>query len=144
MATPEQIEYAKQVGYENGYLRQFDNRQKDRMTIKNTSRDQFIHNTKLSDAWQQGYTKYYQDVHNAQDYVYGTTCIKYPCGTDGPFASFYNASNNASNNTSNNTSNNARYNTRYQAKNNARGKKSKRLSGQKKRRTQKKRSLVRK
>ena len=138
MATPEQIKYANQVGYEHGYLRQFDNRQTGRMTIENTSQYQFKHNKKLSDAWQQGYTKYYQDVHNAQDY--GSNLIKYQHGTDGPFASFYNASNNASNNTSNNT----RYNTRYQARNNARGKKSKRLSGQKKRRTQKKRSLVRK
>jgi hypothetical protein len=134
MATPEQIKYANQVGYEHGYLRQFDNRQTGRMTIENTSQYQFKHNKKLSDAWQQGYTKYYQDVHNAQDY--GSNLIKYQHGTDGPFASFYNASNNASNNT--------RYNTRYQARNNARGKKSKRLSGQKKRRTQKKRSLVRK
>ena len=120
MATPK--EFAKQVGYENGYLRKFDNRQTGRMTIENTSQDQFKNNKELSDAWKQGYTKYYQDVHNAQDY--GSNPIKYPYGTDGPFASFYNASNNT------------KYNTR--------GKKSKRLSGQKKRRTQKKRSLVRK
>jgi len=140
MATPEQIEYAKQVGYEHGYLRSSIGEPSGRMTIENTSQDQFKNNKKLSDAWQQGYTKYYQDIHNAQDYGSALTYIKYPYGTDGPFASFYNASNNASNN----TSNNARYNTRYQARNNARGKKSKRLSGQKKRRTQKKRSLVRK
>ncbi len=42
MATPEQIEYANQVGYEHGYLLKFDNRQTGRMTIENTSQDQFI------------------------------------------------------------------------------------------------------
>jgi hypothetical protein len=111
MATLQQINQAKQVGYENGYLTSRIGKPSGRMTLDTTSQDQFKHNKELSKAWQDGYNKFYQDLANANNedtMSSNQTIIK--VGKDGPFASFY-----------------------------ARGKKSKRR-GQKKRRTQNKKS----
>ena len=112
MATSEQIKYAKQVGYEHGYLNTFKTHQIGRMTLKNTSQEQFKHNKQLSDAWQKGLTKYHQDLQNGVDNPFFIQELE--VGKDGPFSSFYN-----------NTGK-------------GKGKKSKRRGGENKNKTQKK------
>jgi len=111
MATPEQINHAKQVGYEHGYLTSSIGQQSGRMTRENTTQNQFTYNKQLMNAWQDGYNNFYQNLANVrnEDTNMKPTIIK--VGKNGPYASFYNA----------------------------RGKKSKRR-GQKKRRTQDKKS----
>ena len=111
MATLQQINHAKQVGYEYGYLTSSIGQPSGRMTTENTSQNQFKSNKQLMNAWQDGYNNFYQNLANVrnEDTNMNPTIIK--VGKDGPFASFYNA----------------------------RGKKSKRR-GQKKRRTQNKKS----
>lgn len=112
MATLQQINQAKQVGYEHGYLTSSIGQPSGRMTLDTTSQKQFEYNKELSKAWQDGYKNFYQNlanVRNEDTMLSNQTIIK--VGKDGPFASFYNA----------------------------RGKKSKRR-GQKKRRTQNKKS----
>ncbi len=111
MATPQQINHAKQVGYEYGYLTSSIGQPSGRMTRENTSKNQFTSNKQLLNAWQYGYNNFYQNLANARNedtMSSNQTTLK--VGKDGPFASFY-----------------------------ARGKKSKRR-GQKKRRTQNKKS----
>jgi hypothetical protein len=86
MTTPEQINYAKQVGYEHGYLNKIEDLS-DRMTLETTSQEQFKHNKELSKAWQEGETKYYQDMHNKIDHPDDVSELK--VGEYGPFAVFY-------------------------------------------------------
>jgi hypothetical protein len=59
-----------------------------RMTLDTTSQDQFKHNKELSKAWQEGETKYYQDIQNGFDDPTNVSELK--VGEYGPFAPFYN------------------------------------------------------
>ena len=86
MTTPQQINYAKQVGYEHGYLKAI-GQPSDRMTLETTSQEQFKHNKELSKAWQEGETKYYQDMQNGLDEPTNVSELK--VGEHGPFVDFY-------------------------------------------------------
>jgi hypothetical protein len=110
MTTPQQINHAKQVGYEHGYLTSSIGQQSGRMTRENTSQNQFTSNKQLMNAWQDGYNNFYKNLANVRNEDTNMNPTTLEVGKDGPFKSFY-----------------------------ARGKKSKRR-GQKKRRTQNKKS----
>ena len=77
---------AKQIGYEHGYLKTI-GQPSDRMTLKTTSQEQFKHNKELSKAWQEGETKYYQDMQNKLNNPDDVSELQ--VGEYGPFADFY-------------------------------------------------------
>jgi hypothetical protein len=86
-----EVRNARQVGYEHGYLKLFGRSQQlgrgSRMTIENTSQDQYKHNKELSRAWQEGLNEFYQDMQtkNPQEVE-----KELKVGEYGPFAPFYN------------------------------------------------------
>lgn len=87
MATLQQINHAKQVGYEHGYLKT-NGQPSGRMTLDTTSQNQFKSNKELlSKAWQEGETKYYQDMQNKLNDPDDVSELK--VGEYGPFADFY-------------------------------------------------------
>lgn len=77
---------AKLIGYEHGYLKTI-GQPSGRMTLETTSQDQFKHNKELSKAWQEGVTKYYQDMQNKLNDPDDVSELK--VGEYGPFADFY-------------------------------------------------------
>lgn len=114
MATPAQIEQARLVGYEHGYLKIFNTHQVGRMTLENTSKDQFKHDKVLSQAWERGLQQYRNDLRDENITPYSTKELE--VGKYGPFSSFYSKTD----------------------KGKGKGKKSKRRGGENKNKTQKK------